>query len=276
MSSLEDVKVLEKLGLTVVQSKVYLANYYLGPSTAKQISKFGKIAREDIYRVMPALQKSGLILKHVIKPAVFEAISPKEAIPFLIKRRKKETEELSKKANRLISACERKTKNDVFEKKPDETIFLSCNEATFRRLIKQHKETVSTINVAMNWETHKQEMEKLIEVVNGTIKRGVTIRSIMDKPNQEFLLLPKSVQNLFTNPSYNVRFLPNRPPCRIILFDDKVGFIVPSSVDDASKGSSSLWTNNPVLISLLNEYFESLWNTSKEIPYQELITDLKK
>jgi sugar-specific transcriptional regulator TrmB len=276
MSNMEDIKILEKLGLTEVQSKVYLANYYIGPATAKQISKSARTAREDIYRVMPALQKLGLIRRHIIKPAVFEAIPPKEAISFLINRRKKETEEISKQAHKLISACERKTNNGFSRNNSEETILLSCTETTFRRLVSQHKATDRTIDIAMNWETHKQEMEKLVGLVNSTIDRGVTIRSIMNSPNEDFLRLPRHVQQLFNNPSYKIRFLPNPPPCRVAVFDNEVGFIVPSSVDNASEVPFSLWTTNPVLVSLLREYLEKLWSTAQTIPYPKLIENLKK
>jgi hypothetical protein len=55
-----------------------------------------------------------------------------------------------------------------------------------------------------------------------------------------------------------------------------MGFIVPSSVDNASDVPFSLWTNNPVLVSLLREYLEKLWNTAQTIPYTKLVENLKK
>lgn len=62
MSDAEEdrIEFLEKLGLTVVQAKIYIANIDTGPATAKQISKVAKVAREDVYRVMPSLQTLGL------------------------------------------------------------------------------------------------------------------------------------------------------------------------------------------------------------------------
>jgi sugar-specific transcriptional regulator TrmB len=57
----EEVQTLTCLGLTLCQARVYLALARSGMSTAKTISKVSKVTREDIYRIMPTLQKLGLV-----------------------------------------------------------------------------------------------------------------------------------------------------------------------------------------------------------------------
>ena len=115
MSSAEQdrIEFLEKLGLTIVQAKVYLATIDAGPSTAKQISKVAKVAREDVYRVMPSLQTLGLIKKRISKPAIFEAIRPEDATTFLIDRRKKETEKICYTLTDFLSACKKTNDDDM-------------------------------------------------------------------------------------------------------------------------------------------------------------------
>ncbi|MCW4047841.1 MAG: hypothetical protein NWE99_09855 [Candidatus Bathyarchaeota archaeon] len=56
----ECVQTLMGLGLTLLQAKTYLALATLGKADVKMISKASNVARQDIYRVMPVLQKLGL------------------------------------------------------------------------------------------------------------------------------------------------------------------------------------------------------------------------
>ena len=263
-------EILEELGLTVVQSKVYLANFDSGPATAKLISKVAGIAREDVYRVMPALQKLGLIKRHITKPAIFEAIPPKEAVTFLLNRRNQETEKIRKEVNKFLTAHKRENRHGRSIEESEETILLSSPEATFRRLIYEYKRTKHTMDGTINWETHKHGIVKLTELLESVIKRGVKLRSVMDKPNGQILRLPKSAQQFFDHPSYKYRYVSDPPKCMVAIFDGERGFILISLHPNASS-PSSLWTNNSILVSLMKEYFEKLWDSAKEIPYQELL-----
>ena len=59
----ECAKILMDLGLTLLQAKAYLALSQLGKATVKTISKTANVARQDVYRVMLALEKLGLAEK---------------------------------------------------------------------------------------------------------------------------------------------------------------------------------------------------------------------
>jgi sugar-specific transcriptional regulator TrmB len=265
----EDRRVLEKLGLTAVQSRVYIANFEIGPATTKQISKVGGVAREDVYRVMPALQTLGLIKRHITKPAIFEAISPKDAVTFLINHRKQETEKICKEAKKFLNLFKKGNGNSKSIAKSEETFLISNPAATFRRLTYEYEITKHTVDGTINWETHRFGIIKMTDLLNRVFKRGVKLRSVMDKPTEEITRLPKSAQHFFDHPSYKVRYIFNPPKCRVAIFDGERGFVFTSLDADATR-SPSLWTNNPILVSLMNGYFQNLWDSAKEIPYQEL------
>jgi sugar-specific transcriptional regulator TrmB len=259
----EDRSVLEKLGLTAVQSRVYIANFEIGPATAKQISKVARLAREDIYRVIPALQTLGLIQKHITRPAIFEALPPKDAVTFLINHRKQETEKICKEAKKFLSVCKRENKNSKSIAKSEETILISNPKATFRRLTYEYERTKHTVDCTINWETHKFGIIKLTDLLNRVFKRGVKFRSVMDKPTEEITRLPKSAQHFFDHPSYRIRYIFNPPKCRVTIFDGERGFVF-TSLDVNATRSPSLWTNNPILVSLMKVYFQILWDSAKD------------
>ena len=56
----EQIQTLMAFGLTSLQAKTYLALAKLGKADVKTIAKVSKVARQDIYRIMPTLQKWGL------------------------------------------------------------------------------------------------------------------------------------------------------------------------------------------------------------------------
>lgn len=75
-------EMLSDFGLTRNQAKVYIATAQLGLSSVGQISKLSKVRREDVYRVLPKLEKKGLIEKLLGTPTKIRATPIKKPLPF--------------------------------------------------------------------------------------------------------------------------------------------------------------------------------------------------
>jgi sugar-specific transcriptional regulator TrmB len=54
--------------LTLNQAKVYLAVIKLEKTTVVQVANFSKVRREDVYRILPSLEKMGLVERLLGKP----------------------------------------------------------------------------------------------------------------------------------------------------------------------------------------------------------------
>ena len=61
MTNDENTDLLLGLGLSLNQARVYLAILKLEKTTVGQVAKFSKVRREDVYRLLPSLEKMGLI-----------------------------------------------------------------------------------------------------------------------------------------------------------------------------------------------------------------------
>jgi len=86
LSALErNVEMLIDFGLTGNQARVYLAIARLKLATVGQISKISKVRREDVYRILPKLEKMGLVEKLLGKPTKIRATPVEEALSVLIK-----------------------------------------------------------------------------------------------------------------------------------------------------------------------------------------------
>ena len=90
--------ILEELGLTNLQTRIYLALVINGPLTVAEISKITNIARQDIYKILPQLLTIGILVKIIETPVKHEAIPLKATITKLFDIRKKENEKLQRKA----------------------------------------------------------------------------------------------------------------------------------------------------------------------------------
>src|SRR4030042_4562628 len=88
MSNDENTDLLLGLGLSLNQARVYLAVLKLEKTTVGQVAKFSKVRREDVYRVMPSLEKMGLIEKLMGKPTVIRAAPISDALSFLVAEEK--------------------------------------------------------------------------------------------------------------------------------------------------------------------------------------------
>ena len=83
---------LTKFGLTGNEAKVYLSLLQLGKASAAEIAKLADIPRQEVYRVLPRLEKIGLVEVIIDKPTKYLAISSHEVLKQLIKLQKETLE----------------------------------------------------------------------------------------------------------------------------------------------------------------------------------------
>jgi len=93
LTELDKTDLLVGLGLTPNQAKVYQTILKLGNTTVGQIAKSTPVRREDIYKVLPALEKMGLIEKLLGKPAIIRATPVAGALTSLILDEKVKSDE---------------------------------------------------------------------------------------------------------------------------------------------------------------------------------------
>ena len=97
MTNDENTDLLLGLGLSLNQARVYLAILKLEKTTVGQVAKFSKVRREDVYRLLPSLEKMGLIERLIGKPTEVRATPISDALSLLV------TEEKNKSDERLSS-----------------------------------------------------------------------------------------------------------------------------------------------------------------------------
>ena len=75
---------LTDFGLTYNQAKVYGALLNLQVSTVGQLAKVSNVRREDVYRILPTLERLGLVERILDTPVKLRALPLEKALSTLI------------------------------------------------------------------------------------------------------------------------------------------------------------------------------------------------
>ena len=256
----EAIDVFVKLGLTQLQARTYFALAKLGTAEVSYISKYSNVARQDIYRIMPTLQKIGLAEKVISTPVTFKATPWKNGISLLLERRTQEQAELEKRTKTLFAALEEKTVST--ENNPDfqftilydRNLFLKRMETAILEAKESKYEIMPSASVKIMTFYHLKAMAK-------AQKKGVKFRIIIDKPDSNTL---ESVQSLKQNLQCELKYVSTPVQVASIIYDHtEVNIRI-----TADSLVPSLWTNNSQVVRLAEIYFESMWKEAK--PLDEL------
>ena len=250
------VETLTGLGLTILQSKVYLELAKGGKATVKDIAKKSNIARQDLYRIAPQLLNLGLIEKLIDTPTKFRAIPIKEATEILIERRRKQTAQIEQESKQLLSYFTSKESDGL---KDEESQFIIINDLQ-ARLSKTRKQVVITkkiINIVTKWSFFLTYTPETIDELNEALKRGVHVHIITQAPRNTDVF-PKKLQKLLKYPHFEVRYISSLPSSMVAVFDKEEVNILLSS-DKTPAETAMLVSNNINLIELSQNYFDVMW-----------------
>lgn len=246
-----DEKLLENIGLTRGEIKVYLTLLKIGETTTGKIIADAQISAGKVYQILDKLIKKGLV-SYIIKEKTryFNAASPKQIIELLHKKREdiKKTETEIKKILPSLLAIQKEKKRDHESKffKGFEgiqtVIFESLGELTAKDEIK-----------VMGVETNREKKYNLLWVRwhRERIRKKIKCKMIFSSMNEYIPVLRKMK---FTE----VRVLEGITPSSINIAKDRVLIF---TYHTEPGGLSIL--NNEVADSFAT-FFNNLWNLAKK------------
>jgi sugar-specific transcriptional regulator TrmB len=260
-SSNKGVEVLQGLGLTQCQAKIYLSLCRFGCLDAKTISKDTHIARQDVYRVIADLEKSRLVEKVINRPTKFRAIPLKKGISFLLKQKHKELSIIASQTKDLVDQFNRSNEQLLTEKA--EFVWVPSKEAVLYKIQEAIENAQSSINLVSSYE-RISKISMFSEALEGAWSRGVKCRVIIDKPEKS-RASDEILNFLSKDASCKVRFLPS-PPETVMTIYDRKEILIFTDPNARLSESPALWSSNLSLISGMQNYFTILWTTALEEP----------
>jgi sugar-specific transcriptional regulator TrmB len=261
------IQALNDIGLSVLQAKTYLSLAKLGKANVGTISKASNLARQDVYRIMPSLEKLGLAEKILTTPTTYKATSMKEGVSILLLKRKRENDEVARQASLLMSTFDSVlTPSDPalgdsqFKITSEETLLFKMHQ----QLIKK---TQSSIDILITTGIFGEHSRRNLFHLRQAVKRGVKIRLIAQENNEKSTFGDR--EELPGESVMEIRYLPIINPVEMMwfgmhLFDKKEVTLCVSR----SGRVPSLWSNSPPILRLAENYYNDLWNSA--LPYTEL------
>jgi sugar-specific transcriptional regulator TrmB len=255
----ESVQTLMRLGLSSSQSKVYLNLVLLKEATVNTAAKVSSIDRGETYRVMSKLIELGLIEKIIDSPVRFKPIPLKEGFSILLDRRKRETSEIQRQTQRLLADSLTMDCGEVFEMDTTRTLLVPSGDHLANLLAEKLAAVQKTYDVITFLGEFDRQITECCDNLQKLLARGVTIRSIVENPNQQ-TYSSKAFQRLQKNPNFKVKFVHGTVPTCMGIYDGReVRFSTAKKINIYD--SAAYWSDNHVFISLAKSCFERIWNS---------------
>jgi len=266
----EIVEELTKFGITKNQALVYLALVSTGKASVRKISQVSNVRREEVYRIIPKLEKLGLIEKILGRPAKFRAVPPESALSILIN---KQEEEFNKKIKELAEKREKLTlilNNLAANNLPalestsvSEFVLMYDIRCVLQKAIEMLRKAEKEILAIITEETifylvNSGLMEEIMKILKAKKIKFKIIIHLGKFKESIYDLLKKESCNL--NRNIKVR-LTEKIVLSLFILDDKEAII--SVPERSGRGvHPDLWTDSPEYVKRLRLLFEDYWLNS--------------
>jgi sugar-specific transcriptional regulator TrmB len=258
MIEAEHVKTLEDFGLSYLQAKIYLVLINLGKADVKTIARESNVARQEIYRIMPALQKLGLGEKILGKPITYKATLLSKGLSILAQQQKEKYDGLLDKKRWLLDNFHVTNEKSAISEEDTQfsiisepTLFINMNQ----RLLQKAEHSIDTALPLICFPSKLTQIwyQKIWSQLEKNIpsKKNLKVRIITQK-NESKTKIRRFVTNC---PLVEFRYLTEPVRFGIHIFDNREMTMALSE----TSGLPSLWSNNPNLVNMAQNHFKLLW-----------------
>lgn len=258
----DEIQILESFGLTFNEARVFLALTLLGTANVKEISKSSNVAREAVYRVLPRLQKLGLVEKEIAWPTRYTAIKLDDAVTVLLALRNKETRDLQEKVKVLLRLKSKKAKMEPLE--DSKFLLVPAKNMLISKIEDELDRAQKSISVVTSNKRFLDAVDIFSEAIEKALSRGVKFRIVTS--NVKRTLSPAILEVGNNDPRIEIRYAPSDPKCAATIIDKKEVLIITKPATELCCESPALWSNNSSLVNIVEDYFEILWMTTLEKP----------
>jgi DNA-binding response OmpR family regulator len=257
---------LNDFGLTINQSKTFTTITVLGVASASEIARFSGIRREEIYRMVPKLEKLGLVTESLQRPRRYSAIRPEDALKSLTRSRvnlmREEINRLSQKQAELVTKFMNvKSPIGAKETSPQIEVISKLDNLTLKL-----GEVIQNMEDGIEAVASHEELKygylvlpsELLENLKKTLK--INIITELDKEDaftKELMKISKPSKTVI-----EIRHSKHLPYTLMIADGTQAFWGKPPS---EKLDSQSYWTNDPQLVRIMKAAFDNLWQKSTNL-----------
>jgi sugar-specific transcriptional regulator TrmB len=249
---------LEELGLSKSESRVYLCLLEQSPLPAPTIADLTGTSRSSVYLVLRSLVEKGLIDAGAGYSSRYHAAPPDRALGGLLDRQRALLEEREQQTARLLPGLsEMFTRNEVADGEIVE--ILRTPKLVGERFDRLQSEAQRTIDVVLRGPV---QIGGPNEAELAALRRGVQARAIYDST----VLTDESVRrnlSAWTDGGEQARMYPGELPMKFALFDSRT--VLMPLVAPGIAGVVAIIVRNHELAAALEFLFDTLWQSSEPL-----------
>ena len=244
-----------QLGLTELQAKTYLTLTRTDKAEVKKIAKISNIARQDLYRILPALEKLGLVEQIIATPKLYKALPLNEGTTKLFQ---KITEEHTKLKDNLTLLIKNQEENPTGPMHDSDTEFVITSEK--ERLLSRLEKPIATAHnceMMLPKNTLNFIIFNLYEAIETAASKNAKIQIITQKANLN-PTTERKITKLTTYLNFEIKYNLTNEISIIILNQEEVNI-------GLTEGNEipNLWTNNPQILKIAQTAFKTQWNNNQ-------------
>lgn len=248
-----DIKILEEIGFTQGEIKVYMALIQLGESTIGPLSKTAKVTPAKVYPILEKLKEKGLIT-HVIKSRTkyFQALNPNRILDYMEDKEKK----LYTQKTEIRSLIPTLVSQQESEAKQYATIYESYNgiKTLYDEILGYlHKNNEDFIGFTLGGEYQTKQANLFFKNYDAK-RRSLKIKTKLIGLEHQRNFLQKEYGK---DPNVKIKYLKHAVPTGLIIWEDKVATLlwhdIPSAFVIYSKPNAEAY----------KKFFDDMWKIAQ-------------
>jgi sugar-specific transcriptional regulator TrmB len=266
------LKTLSDLGLTRLDSQVYIYLAKRGPQKGKEISKALKVQKQQLYRSLKKLQSKAIVSATLEHPARFSAVSFEKVLDLFIRAKLEEAQNIQHDKTELLSSWQA----IPIEEAPDTSarfMVIEGRNIIYSRIEQMINETKSQLSIisTVSGLARADQFGLLDAGFKHPLRSKVQFRFLTHLSEQNVSTMKALLKE---TPKAELRFEVRNPnlglrlfPRMVIRDEEEVVFFITPKVDRAisEQDNVCLWTNCKSLVHSFLAMFEELWRNSTDI-----------
>ena len=249
-----DTKILEEIGLTNSEIKVYLALLELGSTSKGPLVKKAKIASSKIYEVLDKLIEKGLV-SHILKNNVkyFKAAPPRRILDYL-KEKKEKISSQEYEFEKLLPLLEKE--KEILKGRIDAEIFSGWKgiETVFGDILNILERGDTDYVFGASKGDYPEKTRRFFDkYMNLTYKKGIKIKVIFNEDSRDYYKQSNAIKKHVT-----VKYLKQTTPSEINIYENKVLILLFSKIPIAIMIKGEETANS------FKQYFNAMWGIAKK------------
>ena len=272
MSEDEVLKTLGSLGLTRIDSQIYICLAKKGPQKGSELSRVSKVKKQQLYRSLKGLQSKGIVYASLEHPARFSAVSFDRVVDLSIKAKMTEAKLIQEKKEEILKSWQSIAVGETTDLAEKFTV-IEGRRYGYSKISQMIKETKSRLSSAttVTGLLRAEQFGLFDEVFAHPLKQTIEFRFLTDISNQNLSmvrgLLKKMPNNLSNIKGRNPDLGFNLSPRMVIRDEEEIFLFITPILDEsaAEQDEVGLWTNCKTIVQSFLSMFEDLWRNSTDL-----------